>query len=140
MKAAEIQEESMYRQKSITELEKISGRNKDPEMCRRIKDLLTRLRNQPEKQNHSTETLESKLKALQSHFTWDLEAGRPNLIHLRNILKNIGPEEENLWLGHIYNLQGFIQFKLGSTEEALKLFNQATETFQQQKTLMNVPG
>ncbi|MEQ2297567.1 hypothetical protein AMECASPLE_035960 [Ameca splendens] len=81
----------------------------------------------------STETLESKLKALQSHFAWDLEASRQNLIHLRNILQDIGTEEGNLWLGHIYNLQGFIQYKLGSTEEALKLFNQATETFKQMK-------
>ncbi|XP_047230681.1 interferon-induced protein with tetratricopeptide repeats 5-like [Girardinichthys multiradiatus] len=81
----------------------------------------------------STETLESKLKALQSHFAWDLEASRQNLIYLRNILQVIGTEERNFWLGHIYNLQGFIQYKLGSTEEALKFFNKATETFKQMK-------
>ncbi|MEQ2160502.1 hypothetical protein GOODEAATRI_034568 [Goodea atripinnis] len=51
VKAAVIPEESMYRQSSITELEKTLGRNKDPEMCRRIKELLTRLENQPEIQN-----------------------------------------------------------------------------------------
>ncbi|XP_047230679.1 interferon-induced protein with tetratricopeptide repeats 5-like isoform X2 [Girardinichthys multiradiatus] len=51
MKAAEIPEESNYRQKSITELKKTSGRNKDPEMCRRIKELLTRLGYLPETQN-----------------------------------------------------------------------------------------
>ncbi|MEQ2172958.1 hypothetical protein GOODEAATRI_026697, partial [Goodea atripinnis] len=48
-------------------------------------------------------------------------------------LQDISTDEGNIWLGHIYNLQGFIQYKLGSTEEALKLFNQATETFKQMK-------
>ncbi|MED6232824.1 hypothetical protein ATANTOWER_002934 [Ataeniobius toweri] len=81
----------------------------------------------------STQTLESKLKALQCHFTWDLEPNTSKLTYLSDALQDISTDEGNVWLGHIYNLQGFIQYKLGSTEEALKLFNQATETFQQMK-------
>ncbi|KAM4738912.1 interferon-induced protein with tetratricopeptide repeats 1-like [Anableps anableps] len=71
--------------------------------------------------------------ALQSHFTWNLEASRQNLVYLRDRLEDIGTEEGNFWLGPIYNLRGFIQYQLGSTEEALNLFNRATETFQRQK-------
>ncbi|MEQ2173602.1 hypothetical protein GOODEAATRI_033690 [Goodea atripinnis] len=81
----------------------------------------------------SAQSLEKKLEALHCHFTWDLNPGGPRLPCLWNILQDIGTEEGNFWLGHIYNLQGFIQYKLGSTEEALKLFNQATETFKQMK-------
>ncbi|MEQ2305029.1 hypothetical protein AMECASPLE_033314 [Ameca splendens] len=81
----------------------------------------------------STQTLESKLKALQCHFTWDLEPNTSKLAYLSGGLQDMSTDEGNVWLGHIYNLQGFIQYKLGSTEEALKLFNQATETFQEMK-------
>ncbi|XP_047230680.1 interferon-induced protein with tetratricopeptide repeats 1-like [Girardinichthys multiradiatus] len=81
----------------------------------------------------STQTLESKLKALQCHFTWDLEPNMSKLAYLSGTLEDISTDEGNFWLGHIYNLQGFIQYKLGSTEEALKLFNKATETFQEMK-------
>uniref|UniRef100_A0A3Q2DWU2 Uncharacterized protein n=1 Tax=Cyprinodon variegatus TaxID=28743 RepID=A0A3Q2DWU2_CYPVA len=82
---------------------------------------------------NSTETLESRLKALQCHFTWNLEANRQNLVYLRYRLQDISTEEGNVWLGHIYNLQGFIQYKLGSSEEALNIFRRATETFQRLK-------
>ncbi|KAM4738911.1 interferon-induced protein with tetratricopeptide repeats 2-like [Anableps anableps] len=81
----------------------------------------------------SAKSLENKLEALQCHFTWGLIPRRPNLICERNILEDIGTEEGNFWLGPIYNLRGFIQYQLGSTEEALNLFNRATETFQRQK-------
>ncbi|KAM4574685.1 interferon-induced protein with tetratricopeptide repeats 1-like [Fundulus diaphanus] len=81
----------------------------------------------------SSQTLEPKLKALQCHFTWDVEPHRSKLLHLRDLMKDISTEEGNFWLGPIYNLQGFIHYKLGSTEEALSSFNQATKTFQQQK-------
>ncbi|KAM4575530.1 uncharacterized protein V3H82_010019 [Fundulus diaphanus] len=81
----------------------------------------------------SAQSLKNKLKALQCHFTWDLNPRKPRLITLQKILKDISTEEGNFWLGPIYNLQGFIQNQLGSPEEALSSFNQATETFQQQK-------
>ncbi|XP_038153164.1 interferon-induced protein with tetratricopeptide repeats 1-like isoform X2 [Cyprinodon tularosa] len=82
---------------------------------------------------NSTEALESKLKALQCHFTWNLEPFKYKLNYLRDALEDIATDEGNIWLGHIYNLQGFIQYKLGSTEEALKFFRRATETFQRLK-------
>ncbi|XP_078114393.1 antiviral innate immune response effector IFIT1-like [Sander vitreus] len=78
----------------------------------------------------SQTTLESKLEALQCHFTWE-----PNpistfkLYRLRDKLEDIGTEEGNSWLGHIYNLRGFIQYKLGSTEDAQSFFNKAAEAF-----------
>uniref|UniRef100_A0A3B3XHU0 Uncharacterized protein n=1 Tax=Poecilia mexicana TaxID=48701 RepID=A0A3B3XHU0_9TELE len=81
----------------------------------------------------SAQSLEDKLEALQSHFTWELQPRRPNLTCELNILQDIGSDEGNVWLGHIYNLLGFIQYKLGSSKDALNLFNRAAETFQRQK-------
>lgn len=78
-------------------------------------------------------TLESKLEALQCHFTWDVEASRSKLLRLRDNLEDIGTEEGNCWLGHIYNLRGFIQTKLGLTDDAQSLFNNATEAFKQSR-------
>uniref|UniRef100_A0A8D0D6B6 Uncharacterized protein n=1 Tax=Sander lucioperca TaxID=283035 RepID=A0A8D0D6B6_SANLU len=56
-------------------------------------------------------SLESKLEALQCHFTWDLDPSK------------------SIWLGHIYNLRGFVQYKLGFTEDAQSFFNKAAEAF-----------
>uniref|UniRef100_A0A8P4KJ17 Interferon-induced protein with tetratricopeptide repeats 1-like n=1 Tax=Dicentrarchus labrax TaxID=13489 RepID=A0A8P4KJ17_DICLA len=61
------------------------------------------------------------------HFTWDLNPGRSKLFRVRDKLEDIGTEEGNSWLGHIYNLRGYIQYKLGFTEDSQSLFNQATE-------------
>ncbi|XP_033504317.2 antiviral innate immune response effector IFIT1-like, partial [Epinephelus lanceolatus] len=77
----------------------------------------------------SQRTLESKLEALQCHFTWDLDPSRSKLLHLRDNLEDISTEEGNSWLGHIYNLQGFIQYKLGFKEDAQRLFSKAAEAF-----------
>ncbi|XP_019119473.2 interferon-induced protein with tetratricopeptide repeats 1 [Larimichthys crocea] len=79
----------------------------------------------------SPTTLESKLEALQCHFTWDLDWSRSKLFCLRDNIEDIGTEEGNSWLGHIYNLQGFIQYKLGFTEDTQSLFNKAAEAFSQ---------
>ncbi|XP_047442916.1 interferon-induced protein with tetratricopeptide repeats 1-like [Mugil cephalus] len=86
----------------------------------------------------SQSTLESKLEALQSHFTWDLDSSRSKLFRLRDKLKDIGTNEGNSWLGHIYNLQGFIHYQLGFIhkqlgfiEEAKSFFSRATEAFHQ---------
>ncbi|XP_030289689.1 interferon-induced protein with tetratricopeptide repeats 1B-like [Sparus aurata] len=73
---------------------------------------------------------ESKLEALQCHFTWDLgKPSRSNLCRLRYQLEDIGTEEGNSWLGHIYNLRGYVQYKLGFTKDAQNLFNKAAEAF-----------
>ncbi|KAM9340652.1 interferon-induced protein with tetratricopeptide repeats 1-like [Symphorus nematophorus] len=79
----------------------------------------------------SPTTLESKLEALQCHFTWDLDLSRSELLRLRDKLEDIGTEEGNSWLGHVYNLRGYVQYKLGSTEDAQSLFNKAAEAFSQ---------
>ncbi|XP_039667530.1 interferon-induced protein with tetratricopeptide repeats 5-like isoform X2 [Perca fluviatilis] len=76
-----------------------------------------------------SQTLESKLEALQCHFTWNLETSKSILLHLRDHLEDIGTEEGNSWLGHIYNLRGFVQYKLGFTEDAQSFFNKAAEAF-----------
>ncbi|XP_044056666.1 interferon-induced protein with tetratricopeptide repeats 1B-like [Siniperca chuatsi] len=81
----------------------------------------------------SPTTLESRLKALQCHFTWDLDPGRSELFRLRDKLEDIGTKEGNSWLGHIYNLRGFIQYKLGFTEDAQSLFSRAAEAFRQMR-------
>ncbi|XP_038132669.1 interferon-induced protein with tetratricopeptide repeats 1-like [Cyprinodon tularosa] len=81
----------------------------------------------------SAQSLENKLGALQCHFTWNLDPGSCRLTVIQSIVEDIGTEEGNVWLGHIYNLQGFIQYKLGSSEEALIFFSQATETFKRLK-------
>ncbi|XP_074492458.1 interferon-induced protein with tetratricopeptide repeats 1-like [Sebastes fasciatus] len=76
----------------------------------------------------------SKLEALQCHFTWDLDPSRSVLLHRRDQLEDIGTEEGNSWLGHIYNLRGFVQYKLGLTEDAQSLFNKAAEAFRQMRS------
>ncbi|XP_031696672.1 uncharacterized protein LOC116378905, partial [Anarrhichthys ocellatus] len=55
---------------------------------------------------------------LQCHFTWDLDPSKTNFLRLSDKLVDMGTEEGNSWLGHIYNLRGFIQYKLGFTEDA----------------------
>ncbi|XP_030289687.1 interferon-induced protein with tetratricopeptide repeats 2-like [Sparus aurata] len=77
----------------------------------------------------SQTSLESKLEALQCHFTWDLDPSRSKLFRLRDKLEDIGTEEGNSWLGHIYNLRGYVQYKLGFTQDAQSLFNKAAEAF-----------
>ncbi|KAM8744746.1 interferon-induced protein with tetratricopeptide repeats 1B-like [Acanthopagrus schlegelii] len=77
----------------------------------------------------SQTSLESKLEALQCHFTWDLDPSRSELCRLRDKLEDIGTEEGNSWLGHIYNLRGFVQYKLGFSKDAQSLFNKAAEAF-----------
>ncbi|XP_068564062.1 interferon-induced protein with tetratricopeptide repeats 5-like [Cebidichthys violaceus] len=81
----------------------------------------------------SQTSLVSKLEALQCHFTWDLDPSKTKLLRLRDQLVDIGTEEGNCWLGHIYNLRGFIQYKLGFTEDAQSFFNKAAEAFRQMR-------
>ncbi|KAM8746172.1 interferon-induced protein with tetratricopeptide repeats 1B-like [Acanthopagrus schlegelii] len=77
----------------------------------------------------SQTSLESKLEALQCHFTWDLDPSRTRLFFVRYQLEDIGTEEGNSWLGHIYNLRGYVQYKLGFSKDAQSLFNKAAEAF-----------
>ncbi|XP_034092337.1 interferon-induced protein with tetratricopeptide repeats 2-like [Gymnodraco acuticeps] len=77
----------------------------------------------------AAQTLASRLKALQCHFTWDLDLRRSLLLRCRDNLLDISTDNGNRWLGHIYNLRGFIQYKLGSNEDAQRFFNKATDAF-----------
>ncbi|XP_053179048.1 interferon-induced protein with tetratricopeptide repeats 1-like [Scomber japonicus] len=77
----------------------------------------------------SQTTMEDKLGALQCHFTWDLDSSKSELLILRDILEDIGTEEGNSWRGQIYNLQGYIHYQLGFTEDAQRFFSRAAEAF-----------
>ncbi|KAF3835565.1 hypothetical protein F7725_028123 [Dissostichus mawsoni] len=77
----------------------------------------------------AAQTLVSRLKALQCHFTWDLGLSRSLLLRCRDNLLDIGTENGNPWLGHIYNLRGFIQYRLGFSEDAQSFFNKAKQAF-----------
>nr|XP_020511755.1 interferon-induced protein with tetratricopeptide repeats 1B-like [Labrus bergylta] len=70
---------------------------------------------------------QTTLESLQCHFTWDLDRSRPKLLLLTHKMEDFSTEEGNRWLGHIYNLWGFIQYKLGLNEEANSLFQKAME-------------
>ncbi|XP_071342716.1 interferon-induced protein with tetratricopeptide repeats 1-like [Trachinotus anak] len=88
----------------------------------------------------SETTLEAKLEALQCHFTWDLEASKSKLLRLRSKLEDIGTEEGNSWLGHIYNLQGYVHYQLGFIDEARSFFSRAAEAFRQMRNTVSDEG
>ncbi|KAF3850217.1 hypothetical protein F7725_019936 [Dissostichus mawsoni] len=79
--------------------------------------------------NDESQTLVSRLEALQCHFTWDLDLSRSLLLRCRDNLLNIGTVNGNKWLGQIYNLRGFIQYRLGFSEDAQSFFNKAKQAF-----------
>lgn len=84
--------------------------------------------------------MESKLEALHCHFTWDLEPSISKLLQLKEKLEDIGSEEGYSWLGHIYNLQGFIHHQLGFTDEARSFFNKSAEAFRQMRNAVSDTG
>ncbi|XP_044217633.1 interferon-induced protein with tetratricopeptide repeats 1B-like [Thunnus albacares] len=88
----------------------------------------------------SQSILEAKLKALECHFTWDINLSRTKLFRLRDKLEDIGTEEGNSWLGHIYNLQGYIHYQLGFTEDARCFFSRAAEAFCQLRKTVSDEG
>uniref|UniRef100_A0A8C5FZ21 Uncharacterized protein n=1 Tax=Gouania willdenowi TaxID=441366 RepID=A0A8C5FZ21_GOUWI len=79
----------------------------------------------------SESTLESKLDTLECHFTWDLRSSRCELLRLKDQMLDFGLEG-NVWLGPIYNLQGFIHLQLGLNEEANGFFTKAAEVYAEQ--------
>ncbi|RVE73732.1 hypothetical protein OJAV_G00034340 [Oryzias javanicus] len=70
----------------------------------------------------------SELEALECHFTWVKDVTRSQLLHKKVKLEDIGTDEGNFWLGSIYNMWGFVLYKLDSSEEALQFLRKATET------------
>ncbi|KAM4739076.1 interferon-induced protein with tetratricopeptide repeats 1B-like [Anableps anableps] len=88
----------------------------------------------------SQSDLETKLVSLECHFTWDLDISRSQLLCLRDALEDIGSAEGYRWLGHIYNLQGFVHRQLGLVEEARSLFCRAAEAFRQLRNTVSDEG
>uniref|UniRef100_A0A3Q3X3B0 Uncharacterized protein n=1 Tax=Mola mola TaxID=94237 RepID=A0A3Q3X3B0_MOLML len=84
--------------------------------------------------------LESKLEALQCHFTWDLNPERSKLFRLRENLEDIGTDAGYSWLGHIYNLQGYVLFQLGFTDDARLFFSKCAEAFRQIRNTLSDEG
>nr|AIK29209.1 putative interferon-inducible protein [Cynoglossus semilaevis] len=74
-----------------------------------------------------TKTLKAKLEDLQCHFTWNLDATASKLLRISEHLIDIGSDEGNTWLGQIYNLLGYIHFKLGNNDEAGEFFTKSEE-------------
>ncbi|RVE73733.1 hypothetical protein OJAV_G00034350 [Oryzias javanicus] len=72
--------------------------------------------------------MSSELKALECHFTWVKDVPSSELLDMKVKLEDIGTHEGNFWLGSIYNLWGFVLYKLDSSEEALQFLRKATET------------
>ncbi|XP_077440585.1 antiviral innate immune response effector IFIT1-like [Vanacampus margaritifer] len=85
-------------------------------------------------------TLKTKLESLQCHFMWNLNPRRSKLFLLSDKLEDIGPVEGYNWLGHIYNLQGYIHYQLGSTKDALHFFSRAAEALRQMRNTVSEEG
>uniref|UniRef100_A0A8C8DR91 Interferon-induced protein with tetratricopeptide repeats 1-like n=1 Tax=Oryzias sinensis TaxID=183150 RepID=A0A8C8DR91_9TELE len=68
--------------------------------------------------------MEANLEALECHFTWKL-----NPIKFRDELEDLITNRTSSWMGHIYNLLGFVYYQLNSMDEALRRFNQAKDAF-----------
>ncbi|CAG5862796.1 unnamed protein product [Menidia menidia] len=88
----------------------------------------------------SPSSMESKLEALECHFTWDLDASRSKLSFVRDLLEDMGNEEGFSWLGQKYNLLGFLHHLLDQDEEARRLFCRATEAFRQMRNEVSDEG
>ncbi|KAJ3606280.1 hypothetical protein NHX12_025800 [Muraenolepis orangiensis] len=95
-----------------------------------------------------TPALRARLGALECHFTWELDNTRSNGLYLRDKLEDIGTDQGNPWLGHIYNLRAHIHFQLasqedtpGSTlEDALRCFGMAAEALRQVRNTVSDEG
>lgn len=82
----------------------------------------------------------SQLESLQSHFTWGLECSRFQLLLLQDRLEDIGVEQGYSWLGHIYNLQGYLHQQLGQAQDAQRLLCRAAEAFRQMRNTVSDEG
>ncbi|KAM9796388.1 interferon-induced protein with tetratricopeptide repeats 1-like [Syngnathus typhle] len=85
-------------------------------------------------------TLKTELESLQCHFTWKLNLQRSKLFLLRDQLEDIGVVEGYKWLGHIYNLQGYVSYRLGSSKDALAFFSMAAEALRQMRNTVSEEG
>ncbi|KAF3835564.1 hypothetical protein F7725_028122 [Dissostichus mawsoni] len=93
MKAAAIPHQSVFRKKSIKELEKTRDKGSD-RMCGEIREFLANL---------AAQTMLSRLKALQCHFTWDL---------------GLSSADEGPWLVVNYGNLAWLHHSLGNQAES----------------------
>ncbi|XP_068176520.1 uncharacterized protein [Antennarius striatus] len=84
--------------------------------------------------------VKERLEALQCHFTWNLDSSRSKLLSLKDKLDDIGAEGGYSWLGHIYNLRGFIQHQLGFADKARLHLCKAAEAFRQMRNTISEEG
>uniref|UniRef100_A0A3B3DLG2 Uncharacterized protein n=1 Tax=Oryzias melastigma TaxID=30732 RepID=A0A3B3DLG2_ORYME len=75
--------------------------------------------------------MENKLEALECHFTWNLNPGKNKYFHLRDKLEDLITDGTCAWMGHVYNLLGFVFYMLGSKDKALINFSRAKDSFSQ---------
>ncbi|XP_055021267.1 uncharacterized protein LOC110165674 [Boleophthalmus pectinirostris] len=119
-KAAQIDHDSFFRDNSLKELQKHTRQS--------LESILEELQ---------SFSLMEPLEELQCHFTWELKRSRFILFSLRDRLEDLAPEESATWRGQNYNLQGFLQHRLGRSSEALSLLHSASEALRGPKLLVN---
>ncbi|KAK7879263.1 hypothetical protein WMY93_033957, partial [Mugilogobius chulae] len=79
----------------------------------------------------------AKLEDLECHFTWQLNRSKSILFSVRDLLEDLLYDESTPWRGQMYNLQGFIQARLGRSSEALTLFCSASDVLTGPELLVN---
>ncbi|XP_062308173.1 interferon-induced protein with tetratricopeptide repeats 5-like isoform X2 [Osmerus eperlanus] len=84
--------------------------------------------------------LKLKLEKLECHFTWGITCSISKLSSLRDHLEDIKTDEGYTWLGHIYNLLGFIRYRQGCTDSAVQYLRKAGETFLQINNTVSEEG
>uniref|UniRef100_A0A8C6TSD7 Uncharacterized protein n=1 Tax=Neogobius melanostomus TaxID=47308 RepID=A0A8C6TSD7_9GOBI len=119
-KAALIDHDSFFKDNSVKAIESFKKRGRD--------SIQAEIQQSP---------LSAHLEALQCHFTWELKRSRELLFSIRDRLQDLLPDESNPWRGHIYNLLGFLQTRLGCSDEALSLFSSASEALRGPALLVN---
>ncbi|KAK7877181.1 hypothetical protein WMY93_032104 [Mugilogobius chulae] len=81
--------------------------------------------------------LSARLEELQCHFTWELNRSKAVLFPVRDRLEDLLLDQSTSWRGQMYNLQGFIQARLGRSSEALELFCSASDVLTGPELLVN---
>ncbi|XP_046905527.1 interferon-induced protein with tetratricopeptide repeats 2-like [Hypomesus transpacificus] len=84
--------------------------------------------------------LKLKLEKLECHFTWGVTCSLSKLNSLRDHLEDIKTDEGYTWLGHIYNLLGFIRYRQGCTDSAVQYLRKAGEAFLQINNTVSEEG
>ncbi|XP_046907107.1 interferon-induced protein with tetratricopeptide repeats 1B-like [Hypomesus transpacificus] len=86
------------------------------------------------------ETTLEKLEKLECHFTWGITCSLSKLCWLRDHLEDIKTDEGYTWLGHLYNLLGFIHYRQKSNDSAVQYLRKAGEAFLQINNTVSEEG